>query len=140
MAAPDQGEVRDPSMLRVTQCSAVPASRGVAAELKGRFPKRPGTRIGPGSRLKRAVSRGQYAQRGLVIESYLAETRPRGKVSPGVECARNLRSTGIRAPRRWARRQGDEERRRPLGARAGWPGVAGLRNHTALRPPAACSP
>lgn len=103
-------------------------------------PGRPGTRIGPGSRLKRAVSLDQYVQRGSVVESYLVETRPRGKVSPGAECARNLRGTGSPAPQRWARRQGDEERRRPLGARAGRPGLAGLRNRTALRPPAACSP
>lgn len=55
MAAPDPGEVRDPSMLWVTKCSAVPAPRGVAAELGGRFPERPGTRIGPGSPQKRSV-------------------------------------------------------------------------------------
>lgn len=127
-------------MLRVTQCGAVPAPRGVASELGGRLPERPGTRTDLGSPPKRAVSQGQYAQRGSVIESYLAEARPRGKVSPGAECARNLRGTGSPAPRRWARRQSDKERRRPLGARAGRPGVAGLRNRTALRPPAACSP
>lgn len=39
MAAPDQGKVRDSSLLRVTQCGAVPAPRGVSAELGGRSPR-----------------------------------------------------------------------------------------------------
>lgn len=127
-------------VIGVTRGGAISSPRGVAVELGDRFPERPGTHIGSRSSLGSAVSLRQYAQRSAVVESYLAEARTRGKVSPGAQCASNLRGAGNPAVWRWARRQGDKKRRRPLGAGAGRPGAGGLQDRLARRPPAASSP